>query len=372
MKSITCTLHIVVFTFALVRLLPFNAHADEPKVLLENVLQARYQYTNFDASIVVDQLHGQLWEMPKEMQYDMRIDEVNGRYWHRMRPLVAVHLENIDIHLLSLRSQWLESAAMYRDHRWSHRIGGELILSSKPTAMMRRGFSAFTLGFSVFPRADWTSKSIESYRGLFGLNAPANRFTKKPDDRVFNGAMTDRIDCLEESGALRTFWIERGALRLHRSEIPYPIESYKLTNEERGTLTVESTFSSENETVIPDHVLICETINGLETKKISMKLIRFERDKIFKDEDFSFTNMGLGINQIVSDSDTGRALGYWNGHDWSSKVPITGGNVVNAAIEASNKPTQNSSVLQIVAISSSALAGILLLIWLRRRFRKPN
>jgi hypothetical protein len=234
------------------------------------------------------------------------------------------------------------------------------------------GYSVFSLGFSIYPQYLWTSDTIDSNRGVLGLNSDPRQLRVRPESIVVNDVLLEAVDCTEANGKLRTAWVERATLRLHKVEIPYPFFSYELKADEFGTTTITSSFLPENDTVVPNRVVIEETLNGTKTRRIKIDLVQFDREKKFTDEDFSYTNMGLRINNTVWNADTGTFLGYWNGRNWSSKQPIQGGEIVNAAIESSKNPPRKSSPFRTIAISSMAIALILLSIWVWRRFANTN
>ncbi|MDP1563287.1 MAG: hypothetical protein Q8M16_18050 [Pirellulaceae bacterium] len=348
------------------------ASDDNAKDLLEGVMQARYQYTNFEAKVVVEQQLGQLWEMPAKMEYHIRVDDENGRSWLRRRPLVKIDMPANDMQLRGKRMMWTSSNSMHRERQWSLSFENRLSLSRNIYGEKHLCYSVHSLGLSVFPSSHWTSDSIEYNRGLVGLGIDNGQRRIRPDSAIVNDALCEAVDCVEPNGKVRTAWIERATLRLHKMEIPYPFFDFKLKEGEFGAILISSSFLPENETVIPDSVLIEESINGSATRKIKIALIDFNREKKFTDEDFSYSNMELRINSAVWDADNGTFLGYWNGRDWSSKKPIVGGNIVSAAIEASERPLQGTNVLNIVAVMSTVFAGVLFSVWLWRRSARPK
>jgi hypothetical protein len=345
---------------------------EDPKVFLENFLLTRHQYDNFEASLIVERTSGDLFEMPAKMQYDYRFDERNGRYRLRRKPLVEIELSKESQQLKGRQSDWLETRTVFRDHLWGFAFEGNLALSRQFIGNSRLSYCVHTLGFGFLPREDWTLDSIASCRGVLGLNDNQNQFRFRPDTKTVDGVILEGIECIHPDGKIRTAWVDRATMRIYRLEIPYSILSERLKPEEDGTITIQSRYDTSNDSVIPDNVVIQETINGKNTIGIEIKLVKFERDKQFLDDDFSYSDLGLRINGNVTDLDTRAFLGYWNGRNWSSRTPVSGGNIVSAAIEMSERQRKEFGWFRFVAISSSALAGILLTVWLLRRFRKSE
>ena len=154
----------------------------------------------------------------------------------------------------------------------------------------------------------------------------------------------------DSKGLCIEYWVEEPGFRIHKVK----------SSQSDQVVTIDSTFSLDNISPIPDHINMIR-MNGEElTLHREITVTEMQVDAEIDDSRFTMESINPPIGTPVTDYDARRGLGYWNGESLS-KSPTEARNkeVIEEQEEQSEQDDSSSGVIRHVMIG----AGLLLLLF---------